>query len=193
MSLETPWDAGRLGRAKGPYRLLFGHMHEDAEIERAAFLSKPRVFCIASAGCTAARLCDDHEVIACDINPVQLAYAERRLQGAAAELGDAERAMAFARTFMPLVGWRASVIRAFLALSDATEQVAFWRTHLDTGRFRASFELAHVAYRLAGRVRAAVSFILTPEVRQCASKAVGEGFRQACERHESLRPSAPPG
>ena len=107
MSLETPWDAGRLGRANGPHRLLFGHMHEDAEIERVAFLNKRRVFCIASAGCTAARLCDEHEVIACDINPVQLTYAERRLQGAAAQIGDAERAMAFARTFMPLVGWRA--------------------------------------------------------------------------------------
>ncbi|MGA9813818.1 MAG: hypothetical protein WBQ64_13620 [Terriglobales bacterium] len=141
MSLETPWDAGRLGRAKGPYHLLFGHMHEDAEIERTAFLNRHRVFCIASAGCTAARLCDDHEVIACDINPVQLVYAERRLQGAAAQLGDAERAMAFTRTFMPLVGWRARVVRAFLALSDVTEQIAFWRTHLDTRRFRASFDL----------------------------------------------------
>jgi hypothetical protein len=141
VSLETPWDAGRLGRPDGPHRLLFGYMHEDAEIERVAFKSKHRVFCIASAGCTAARLCDEHEVIACDINPVQLAYAERRLQGAAAQLGDAERAMAFTRTFMPLVGWRARVVRAFLALSDVTEQIAFWRTHLDTRRFRASFDL----------------------------------------------------
>ncbi len=141
MSRETPWDAGRLDRPNGPHRLLFGHMHEDAEIEHVAFKSKHRVFCIASAGCTAARLCDDHEVIACDINPVQLAYAERRLLGAGAEVGDAERAMAFTRTFMPLVGWRARVVRAFLALTDVTEQVAFWRRHLDTRRFRASFDL----------------------------------------------------
>lgn len=141
MSLETAWQTGRLGRANGPHRLLFGHMHEDAEIERVAFAGKRRVFCIASAGCTAARLCDQHDVVACDINPIQLAYAERRLQGAAAQLGDAERAMAFARIFMPLVGWGASVIRAFLALCDGEEQVAFWREHLDTGRFRASFDL----------------------------------------------------
>ncbi len=140
MSLETQWHAGRLGAAIGVQRLLFGRMYEDAEIERGAFRSGGRVFCIASAGCTAMRLCDRHEVVACDINPVQLAYAERRVRGAGAEVGDAERAMAFARAFMPLVGWRAGVIRSFLALSNVTEQVAFWRAHLDTRRFRAGFD-----------------------------------------------------
>jgi S-adenosylmethionine:diacylglycerol 3-amino-3-carboxypropyl transferase len=140
MSRETQWQTGRLGRESGPHRLLFGCMHEDAEIEREAFRGKRRVFCIASAGCTAARLADQHEVVACDLNPVQLDYAERRAHGAAAEVGDAERAMAFARFFMPLVGWRESVVRAFLVLSDVTEQGAFWRAHLDTWRFRADFD-----------------------------------------------------
>jgi len=140
VSFETQWRSGRLGRANGPQRLLFGHMHEDAEIERQAFQGRGRVFCIASAGCTAAQLVDHHEVIACDINPVQLAYAERRLQGAPIVVGDAERAMAFLRIFAPLVGWSAGSIRAFLALTDVTEQVAFWRARLDTGRFRASFD-----------------------------------------------------
>ena len=140
MSMDTPWHAGRLGAASGSHRLLFGHMYEDVEIERKAFRSRGRVFCIASAGCTATRLCDSHEVVACDINPVQLAYAERRVRGAAAEVGDAERAMAFARAFLPLVGWRAGVIRSFLTLSNVTEQVSFWRAHLDTRRFRASFD-----------------------------------------------------
>jgi len=140
VSLETQWHAGRLGTAIGSHRLLFGHMYEDAEIEREAFRSGGRVFCIASAGCTAMQLCDRHEVVACDINPVQLAYAERRIRGAAAEVGDAERVMAFARAFMPLVGWRTGIIASFLALSDVTEQVAFWRAHLDTRRFRAGFD-----------------------------------------------------
>jgi S-adenosylmethionine:diacylglycerol 3-amino-3-carboxypropyl transferase len=115
-------------------------MYEDVEIEREAFRNKGRVFCIASAGCMAMGLSDRHEVVACDINPVQLAYAERRVRGSAAVIGDAERAMSFARAFMPLVGWRSGTLRAFLALSNVTEQVAFWREHLDTRRFRAGFD-----------------------------------------------------
>jgi S-adenosylmethionine:diacylglycerol 3-amino-3-carboxypropyl transferase len=115
-------------------------MYEDFEIERRAFQGKRRVFCIASAGATAMALSESHEVVACDINPVQLAYAERRVAGGAAEVGDAERAMAFARAFMPLIGWRAGAVREFLALSDVREQVAFWREHLDTWRFRAGFD-----------------------------------------------------
>jgi S-adenosylmethionine:diacylglycerol 3-amino-3-carboxypropyl transferase len=138
---ETAWQSGRFGSSNGAHRLLFGHMYEDAEIERAAFQSKGPVFCIASAGATALRLADQHEVVACDINPAQLAYAERRAGGGPPEMGDAERAMNFVRAFMPLVGWRAGVVRAFLALSDVAQQMAYWKKHLDTRRFRAGFDL----------------------------------------------------
>jgi hypothetical protein len=141
VSTETAWGAGRLGSARGPHRLLFGSMYEDAEIELAAFRGKARVFCIASAGDTSLRLADRHEVVACDINPVQLAYARRRAAGGPPETGDAERAMKVARAFMPLVGWRRAVLRAFLALSDVTEQMSFWKRHLDTRRFRAGVDL----------------------------------------------------
>lgn len=140
VNLETAWQSGRLSSSNGPHRLLFGNMYEDAEIERAAFQGAGRVFCIASAGTTAFRLADQHEVVACDINPAQLAYAERRARGGPSETGDAERAMNLARAFMPLVGWRAGVVRAFLALSDVAEQMAFWSEHLDTRRFRAGFD-----------------------------------------------------
>lgn len=140
MNLETAWQSGRLSSSTGPHRLLFGNMYEDADIERWAFEGAGRVFCIASAGATALRLAAQHEVVACDINPVQLAYAERRACGGPAEIGDAERAMNVMRIFMPLVGWRAGVVRAFLALSNVAEQAAFWREHLDTCRFRAGFD-----------------------------------------------------
>jgi len=116
-------------------------MHEDAEIERATFRGKGRVFCIASAGDTAFRLAEEHEVVACDINPVQLAYAERRARGAPVETGDAERAMNFVRAFMPLVGWRAKIVGPFLALSDLSEQMAYWKKCLDTRRFRTGFDI----------------------------------------------------
>jgi S-adenosylmethionine:diacylglycerol 3-amino-3-carboxypropyl transferase len=116
-------------------------MHEDAEIERAAFQGKRRVFCIASAGDTALFLADQHEVVACDINPTQLAYAQRRAKGGPAETGDAERAMNFVRPFMPLVGWRQKIVRDFLGLSDVVEQMAFWRKYLDTWRFRAGLDI----------------------------------------------------
>lgn len=85
---ETAWRAGRLGSSHGPQRLLFGNMYEDAEIERSAFRGKGRVFCIASAGDTAIHLAGEHEVFACDINPAQLDYAERRAAGGPAETGD---------------------------------------------------------------------------------------------------------
>jgi hypothetical protein len=141
VTAETAWHAGRFGSSKGPHRLLFGQMYEDAAIERAAFAGKPRVFCIASAGATAVRLADRHEVVACDINPAQLAYAERRARGGPLETGDAERAMKIARFFMPLVGWRREVVRAFLALGDVAEQLDFWRQHLNTRRFRVGFDM----------------------------------------------------
>jgi S-adenosylmethionine:diacylglycerol 3-amino-3-carboxypropyl transferase len=97
------------------------------------------VFSIASAGCTALRLADEHEVVACDINPVQLAYAARRIAGAPMEVGTAEKVMAVARKLMPLAGWRKRKVSAFLTHAVPAEQLAFWREHLDTWRFRTGF------------------------------------------------------
>jgi S-adenosylmethionine:diacylglycerol 3-amino-3-carboxypropyl transferase len=115
-------------------------MYEDAAVECDAFRPGGRVFCIASAGCTALKLAPRHEVVAVDINPVQLAYAGRRFAGSAATRGTADRLMAFPRALAPAVGWWPSRLHAFLDLDDPKEQTAYWRRHLDTRRFRAAFD-----------------------------------------------------
>jgi len=134
----TSWEQGRLDARPGSPRLLFGRMHEDAAIERGAFRPGGRVFCIASAGCTAMALAGQREVVAVDLNPLQLAYVARRLAGASIEDGTAERLLAGARTFWPLLGWDRRRVRAFLELCDPAGQIAFWRRHFDTRRFRAA-------------------------------------------------------
>lgn len=116
-------------------------MYEDAEIECSAFRGLRRIFCIASAADTAIHLSLAHEVVACDINPVQLEYAERRVKGAPPVEGDAERVMGFLRTFIPLVGWRMALVREFLAFSNVKAQSAYWSERLDTRRFRGVFDL----------------------------------------------------
>jgi S-adenosylmethionine:diacylglycerol 3-amino-3-carboxypropyl transferase len=137
---QTAWERGRFDARAGPGKLLFGCMHEDASIELGAFAPGGRVFCIASAGCTAMQLSPHHEVVAADINPVQIDYARRRFSGERGARGGAERMMAFGRGFAPLVGWRQSRIREFLDLAAPAEQVAYWRQHLDTRRFRAAMD-----------------------------------------------------
>ena len=137
---ENAWERGRFDARGGPREVLFGRMYEDASIESGAFRPGGRVFCIASAGCTAMKLAPHHQVVAVDINPVQLAYAARRFAGDHAVRGAAERFMAFGRAFAPAVGWRPALLRAFLDLEDPGQQAAYWRRYLDTWRFRAAFD-----------------------------------------------------
>lgn len=141
MTLGTAWEAGRLDTRRGQPRVLFGRMYEDPEIERAAFAPGGRVFCIASAGCTAMRLATRHDsVVAVDINPAQLAYAGQRIAGVAMAHGTAEQIMRFGRTLLPLAGWSVATLRAFLDLDDPAAQHAYWRERLDTRRFRAGLD-----------------------------------------------------
>jgi len=136
----TVWERGRLDARMGPRQVLFGRMYEDPTIELEAFKPGSRVMCIASAGCTAMKLAPQHEVVAVDINPVQLAYAARRFEGDPGYRGTAERVMDFARFFAPLAGWWPSRVRAFVELDDPSEQMEYWRRHLDTWRFRTALD-----------------------------------------------------
>ncbi|HEX4943642.1 MAG TPA: DUF3419 family protein [Usitatibacteraceae bacterium] len=137
----TAWEAGRLDAGHGPPRVLFGRMYEDPAIELSAFRPGGRVFCIASAGCTALALAPSHPVVAVDINPAQLTYAARRIAGEPMVRGTAESLMAFGRTFLPLAGWRRSTLATFLDLDDPGRQREFWKAHLDTLRFRAALKV----------------------------------------------------
>lgn len=139
---ETPWVAGRFDASVSGRQVLFGRMYEDSSIDLEAFKGAERVLCIASAGCTAMTLAPHHEVVALDINPVQLAYAAQRFAGAPPVRGKAERVMDFMRFFAPLLGWWPSTLRAFLELDDPAAQAEFWRTTLDTWRLRTALNVA---------------------------------------------------
>lgn len=140
MALGTAWEAGRLDARRGPPRVLFGRMYEDPAVERAAFHAGGRVFCIASAGCTALRLSPYHDVVAVDINPVQLAYARSRIEGAPMVRGTAEHVMRIGRALLPLAGWTRATLDAFLDFEDPAAQHTFWKAHLDTRRFRTGLD-----------------------------------------------------
>ena len=136
----------------GPQRLLFGRMYEDVAIESSVFAGRPRIFCIASAGCTAMHLAKNHQVTAVDINQVQLQYAQARAAGAAMQVGTAERIMRLGRRLMLLAGWRKSILEKFLDLDNPAEQTRFWWKHLNTRRFRYALDAMlgkhalHLAY-----------------------------------------------
>lgn len=156
-------------------------MYEDAEIELRAFQPAGRIFCIASGGCTAMKLASRHMVVAVDINPVQFAYVQERLGGAAIQYGSAERILAFARTLGPLAGWHRRTLRIFLDLDDPEQQTLYWRRHLDTRRFRAAFSFLFSRIVLRSVYSAAFLNVLPPNF--------GSVLRSRMERCFALHPN----
>jgi S-adenosylmethionine:diacylglycerol 3-amino-3-carboxypropyl transferase len=112
-------------------------VYEDRALELEALPPGGRVFCIASAGCTAFELAArGDEVTAVDVNPAQVAYVQRRLAGGPCAEGKVERLLSRARRLAPLLGWRRRELERFCALEDVEEQARFWREQLETVRFR---------------------------------------------------------
>lgn len=74
------WSSGNFHGRNRSAELLFGRMHEDWSIESSLFQPGSKVFCIASAGCTALALAArGHAVDAVDVNPAQVRYVGRIL------------------------------------------------------------------------------------------------------------------
>ena len=129
MPPDSRWASGRLN---------FGRMFEDAEIELGVFAPGARVFCVASAGCTAFALAEHGcDVTAVDVNPAQTAYVRARLAGAPSRPGLADKMLARFRRL-----GSSDTLRAFCELDDPHEQVAFWDERLDSARFRLAFAAA---------------------------------------------------
>ncbi len=129
------WERGRFDGARGSRGVLFGRMYEDPQIELRAFSPGGRIFCIASAGCSAMALAPRHEVVAVDVNAAQLAYAESRAAGGPTRAGAAERLVSIGHAVAPLVGWSRERVAEFLALDEPLAQIAYWRAGLATRRF----------------------------------------------------------
>jgi S-adenosylmethionine:diacylglycerol 3-amino-3-carboxypropyl transferase len=178
----TIWERGRLDARVGPRQVLFGRMYEDASIELEVFRPGGRVLCIASAGCTAMRLAQHHEVVAVDINPVQLEYAARRIGGDPGFRGRAEKVMDFMRFFAPLAGWWPSQVREFVGLSDPSEQMDFWNRKLNTWRFRAALDgLFSIT---------ALRAVYAPRFLDFLPKRLGKVMRGRMERCFSRHPNS---
>ena len=154
----TPWQRGRLDARPGAPRLLFGQMYEDWTIEAEVFPAAGRVFCIASAGCTSMALAARGlSVTAVDINPAQVDYVRSRLNGGPVRAGTADRFFAAGRRALPLLGLLRSSRRTFMEMDDPAAQVRYWRSRLETARFRAA--LAFVINPVALRVVYSPTFV----------------------------------
>jgi S-adenosylmethionine:diacylglycerol 3-amino-3-carboxypropyl transferase len=112
-------------------------MYEDTAVELEAFDSGSRVFCIASAGCTAFDLAArGDDVTAVDVNPAQIEYVRHRLAGGAPKRGSIDRGLDRMRRVAPALGWRRSVLERFCSLERPEAQLELWRSRLDSRRFR---------------------------------------------------------
>jgi hypothetical protein len=158
-------------------------MYEDWAVEAEVLPERGRVFCIASAGCTAFALAArGAEVTAVDVNPAQVAYVRERIAGAPARDGAADRLLARLRRLGPLAGWTPARLRAFCELDDTAEQSRFWRDRLDTRRFRAALAIALRPRALAVVYRAPPARAVPPGLDRALRRRLARGFARHANR-----------
>jgi S-adenosylmethionine:diacylglycerol 3-amino-3-carboxypropyl transferase len=120
-----------------PPELLFGRMYEDSALELEAFERGGRVFCIASAGCTAFDLAErGDDVTAVDVNLAQIEYVRARARGEPVQNGKVDRGLDRLRRLTPAIGWSSDALERFCGLAEPEAQLDFWRRRLDTRRLR---------------------------------------------------------
>jgi S-adenosylmethionine:diacylglycerol 3-amino-3-carboxypropyl transferase len=163
-------------------------MYEDSALELAAFASGSRVFCIASAGCSAFDLAArGDDVVAVDINPAQVDYVRRRLAGEPTERGAVDRQLDRLRRFAPALGWRRSVLERFCSLEQPDAQLEFWRRNLDSRRFRLALAAAFSPRLLRRTYAPPFVAVLPPRFDRILRRRLERGFG----RHpNSLNPYA---
>jgi S-adenosylmethionine:diacylglycerol 3-amino-3-carboxypropyl transferase len=137
LDFNTVWKSGRFDASKRNAKLLFGQMWEDAAIECQLFAEAKSVFAIASAGCTSLVLARQGcQVLACDINPCQSNYVQRRAACGPMATGLADRLLMAFRFAASCVGITSSIRNEFASLCDPVEQAIYWRSYFDLPRVR---------------------------------------------------------
>ena len=185
---ETAWHAGRVDRRSGPPELLFGQMYEDSAVELKAFTPGGRVFCIASAGCTAFDLAArGDDVTAVDVNPAQIEYVRRRLDGGPPERGKIDQGLDRLRRLAPALGWRRSVLERFCSFEQPEAQLEFWRRNLDTRRLRLALAAAFNQKRLRRAYASAFVSVLPPRFDRILRQRLERGF---CRYPNATNPHA---
>lgn len=173
----TAWHRGRLDRRAGPPELLFGRMYEDSAVELRAFQPGGRVFCIASAGCTAFDLAArGDDVTAVDVNPAQVEYVRARARGEPLQKGKVDRGLDRMRRLTPALGWSRDALERFCGLAEPEAQLDFWRRRLDTRRLRIALAALFSPVRLWGVYAAPLAAVLPHRFDRVLRLRLERGF-----------------
>jgi S-adenosylmethionine:diacylglycerol 3-amino-3-carboxypropyl transferase len=141
-------------------------MFEDAELELGVFAPGSRVFCVASAGCTAFALAEHGcDVTAVDVNPAQTEYVRTRLEGAPSRSGLVDAILARFRRL-----GSSDALREFCELADPEEQVAFWDERIDAPLFRLAFAAAVRPPAIAARLPPRLDMLVRGRLRRAFAR-----------------------